>query len=323
MTKPLSSRVVEDIVPTPPLVAYLSNKGTNSFRNPTDSGSLSGGAAAADEPSKSRISKNRLEDISLELTDRDVEILRAFRRCRCLMTRQVQRLFFTDSVSPKAGLRTANRILARLKEFGVAGTLAQRLGGARAGSGSLVWYLTPVGDRLLRLRDNSPAVRKRFEEPSLYFLTHTLAVSECYVRLNEICDGENLKLGMVELEADCCRSYSRKGKQVTLRPDLFAITNGEKYEDHWFFEVDLKTETLVAIAKKCSRYHEYYKSGMEQKQHGVFPLTVWIVPDEKRKESLVSHIRAEFAKQSKIFTVITPDELEPLIRQVVDGGALC
>ena len=322
MTKPLSSRAVEDIVPTPPLVAYLSNKGTNSFRNPTDSGSSSGGAAAGNL-SNSRVSRNRLEDIALELTDRDVEILRAFHRCRYLMTRQVQRLFFTDSVSPTAGLRTANRILARLKGFGVADTLSRRIGGARAGSGSLVWYLTPLGERLLRIGDDSPKSHKRFIEPSVFFLTHTLAVAECYVHLKEICDGEKLKLYAVEQGGDCWRAYSSKGKKASLRPDLFAITEGENYEDRWFFEVDLKTEAVTNVLKKCRRYHEYYKSGQEQQQHGVFPLTVWIVPDEKRKESLVSHIRAEFAKQTKIFTVITPDELEPLIRQVVDGGALC
>jgi len=50
---------------------------------------------------------------------------------------------------------------------------------------------------------------------------------------------------------------------------------------------------------------------------------VWIVPDTARKESLVTHIRAEFEKLPRIFIVITPDELEKLIRQGVEGGKLC
>ncbi len=157
----------------------------------------------------------------------------------------------------------------------------------------------------------------------MFFLTHTLAVAECYVHLKEICDGEKLKLYAVEQGGDCWRAYSSKGKKASLRPDLFAITEGENYEDRWFFEVDLKTEAVANVLKKCRRYHEYYKSGQEQQQHGVFPLTVWIVPDAARRDSLVAHIRAEFATLPKLFVVITSSELEQLIRQGVEGGALC
>ncbi len=316
------------------------NKGSN-YYSVSLSPFLHGGAAPiyapADDPTSDpasgtvpkpkyageRISKKRLEEIYPSLSVRDKAILSALRHCRYLLTSQVQRLYFTDMVSEVAGQRTARRILRKLHDLGLIASLTRRVGGVRAGSSSLIWYLTEAGERLLRLGDDGPHARKRYLEPSMLFLAHNIAVAECYVRLTEICDGEKLKLCSVELESDCWRAYNSKGKQTTLRPDFFAVTNQDKYEDRWFFEVDLNTEAAATVVKKCRRYHEYYRSGLEQQQHGVFPLTVWIVPDAARKDCLVSHIQAAFEGQLRLFSVITPDELAPLIHQGVEGGVLC
>ena len=138
-----------------------------------------------------------------------------------------------------------------------------------------------------------------------------------------ICREDGLSLVSIELEPQCWREYSHAGKVLTLKPDLAATTVCGNYEDRWFFEVDLSTEAPVKILEKCQRYHQYYRSGLEQKRHGVFPLTAWIVPDKNRKETLTSHIKAEFRGQASIFAVITPDELSILIRQYLDGKALC
>jgi len=193
----------------------------------------------------------------------------------------------------------------------------------RAGSGSLIWYLTQAGERILRLDDDNAHTSRRFFEPSPHFLAHTLSVAECYIQITEICNKHEPKLVTIELETDCWRAHSHMGSQTTLKPDLFAVTSCENYEDRWFFEVDLKTEAPVTVVEKCRRYHQYYRSGLEQKLHGVFPLTVWIVPNAARKESLTAHIRAEFVHSPKLFIVITPDELEKLIRQSVEGARLC
>ena len=299
----------------PPLSDF---KGDDSC-NPTDYSSSCGAAVALDK----RISQQQLAMLEHKLGERDMKILSALRHCRYLMTLQVKRLYFLDAKTPEAGLRAANRNLDKLKNYGLIAAFIRRIGGMRGGSGSLIWYLTSAGERLLRLGDEGPHSRKRFFEPSPYFLAHTLSVAECYVQLTEICAGRGLKLITTEMETDCWRSYSHQGVLTTLRPDLFAITECGDYEDRWFFEVDLKTEASTTVVEKCRRYHQYYRSGLEQKLHGVFPLAVWIVPDAARKESIVAHIRAEFDKQPKIFVVITPDELKPLIRQGAEGGSLC
>ena len=113
------------------------------------------------------------------------------------------------------------------------------------------------------------------------------------------------------------------GSMLSLKPDLFAITMSGQYEDRWFIEVDLATESPSKVVDKCERYHKYYRSGLEQQEAGVFPLTVWIVPTVERKEKLIKHIREAFDKQPRLFTVITKDELWALVCQGGEGGTLC
>lgn len=193
----------------------------------------------------------------------------------------------------------------------------------RSGSGSYIWYLDAAGDHLVQLMNGVERPRLRFFEPSTYFLAHTLAVSKCYIRVMEICTGHSIKLVEMHSEPDSWRPYTADGKTITLKPDLFAITVCGVYEDRWFIEIDLDTESSTKIIEKCRRYHQYYRSGLEQKQFGVFPLVVWLVPDAARKENLTRHIQREFARQPNIFTFITPDELEARIKQGAEGGLLC
>jgi hypothetical protein len=271
-----------------------------------------------------RISQLHLDEIYTRLSERDKEVLSSIRQCRYLSSRQIQRLHFTESANPAAALRAASRSLKKLKELGLIDSLTRRIGGVRAGSGSLIWYLTATGERLLRLHSSETYPRhRRFFEPSPYFLAHTLAASECYIRLTETCGKGKLKLVAAELEPRSWRSYNHKGKIAHLKPDLCAVTNFDEYEDHWFFEIDLATEAPVKILEKCDRYHQYYRSGLEQKQHGVFPLVVWIVPDTARKESIGAHIRVASAHLPHIFVVITIDELAALLLQGIETKQLC
>ena len=144
------------------------------------------------------------------------------------------------------------------------------------------------------------------------------------MQIREICERhDNLALEALELEPACWRPYTHIGKVVSLKPDLYAQTLCGDYEDRWFIEVDLATESLSIIIEQCRRYHEYYRSGLEQEEFGVFPLTVWIVPSNTRKEALQDMIRKTFDKLAPLFAVITPDELESLLLQELGKEALC
>ena len=286
------------------------------------SNSISSPATAGEEPR--RLSRQQLEEAATRLSARDREILTAAQRYRYLLTGQIQRLYFTGSTTPTAAHRAAARALRRLKELGLLDHLARRIGGVRAGSGGLVWHLTHAGERLLYLENHTLTPTKRFSEPSPYFLAHTLAVADIAVQLTELCRGQRtLKLTTLQPEPECWRTYSEYGALQSLKPDLFAITVSGQYEDRWFIEVDLDTESPNKIIDKCERYHKYYRSGLEQQESGVFPLTVWIVPSAERKEKLITHIKKAFDKQPRLFAVITAGELGSLICQGGEGGSLC
>ena len=144
------------------------------------------------------------------------------------------------------------------------------------------------------------------------------------MQIREICERhDGLTLEALELEPACWRPYTHIGKVVSLKPDLYAQTLCGEYEDRWFIEVDLATESISAIIDQCRRYHEYYRFGLEQEEFGVFPLTVWIVPSNARRDALKDAIRKTFDKLAPLFAVITPEELEPLLTQELGRAALC
>ena len=187
-----------------------------------------------------------------------------------------------------------------------------------------IWHLTEAGERFLAIGSSEQYSRRRYLEPSRMFLRHSLAVSECYVQLVEICRRTpGLTLLTADWEPDCWRPYTQHGKIVSLKPDLFVATKSDGYEDRWFIEIDLSTESPSTVIGKCDRYRDYYRSGLEQKQFGVFPVVVWLVLDAGRKERLRSAIQEAYPKGGKLFIVITADEFERLIRQGFDAKDLC
>jgi hypothetical protein len=264
-----------------------------------------------------RISKRRIEELNIRLCDRDRNILNSLQTCRYQTTKQIQRMYFNSNSSQTAALRATNRSLVKLQGFGLIAALNRRIGGVSGGSGAYVWSLTEAGFKLLRLNKADNAPRKRFFEPSPSFLEHTLAVSESCVQLTEICRKRRITLNKAELEPACWRSYTDDdGKPASLKPDMFAVTDNGDYEDNWFIEVDLATESPSVVLEKCKRYTRYYKSGSEQKQSGVFPLVVWIVPSLTRKDTLQRHIAdSKEVRPKNIFLVITPDQFETLLSE--------
>jgi hypothetical protein len=264
-----------------------------------------------------RISARRLEEISHGLSERDFAILQDIRLFRYVTTTQLCRLHFTkvsvadtaDKITPRAALRACNRELAKLRELKLISSLQRRIGGVRAGSGAYVWTLDAGGARLL-IKSNEQAPRKRFYEPSVAFLEHTLAVTETAIRLKE------LQATHCEIEPKCWRIFAGLGgTPQRLRPDLFAVTASGDYDDHWFIEVDLATESPAIVLRKCEQYLAYRRSGSEQRAYGVFPVVVWLVPTDRRKEALKRHIADELQNNSNIFVVITMDELDGLVKE--------
>ncbi len=274
---------------------------------------------AGRQSTSSRISQKKLVELSARLSERDTEILASLKKYRFLLTGQLQRLFFTDKSTKRKNSINTQHTLKKLREYKLIAPLKRQIGGVLGGSSSLIWYLTEPGYRLLRLADAEKYTRKRFEEPSPLFLEHTLAIAETAVQLHDICkDSEDLDLEQVDPEPSCWRPYKYNGRTAYLKPDLFAVTTYDGYEDSWFIEIDLSTESPNTVVEKCKAYISYYNTGIEQLEYDVFPMVVWIVKDKIRKERLRQYIQDGIPNRPKMFLIITPNQLEQMVRQFID-----
>jgi len=264
-----------------------------------------------------KITKRKLNEYNQILSERDKDMLRSVKMCRFLKTDHAARLHFWDTPNSKAASLAAIRTLTKLQDLGFVKPLQRRIGGIRAGSASYVWTLKTAGVELLRLIENphnaedkpSKRYRKRNYEPTYIFLKHTLAIAELYTRLKTTGNLEK-----VEFEPSCWRGYTtRLGVNVTLKPDLYAVTATDDFKDYWFFELDLDTAPPFRIARKCETYGRYCLTDNEQQRIGVFPRVVWIVPDEKRRDTIWRYICKDLNEYKDLFVVITFDGLDSLI----------
>lgn len=285
-------------------------------------------------PGYARISRSRLLELEKSLSDLDWQILEAIRRFRVVLGQQLRRLYFYSGKTPRANTTAVNRKLKSLTDAGLIAALNQRVNCRAKGFAAYIYYLTEAGERILQLHFNEPETRRRNLEPATTTLTHTLSIAECYVKTVELCrNTEDLKLVKAELEPDCWRPYQKALRNYILKPDMALVTDLHDTADHdepwiecrWFIEIDLNTESLQMILDKCRRYYDYYQSDIEQRLHDdVFPLVVWIVKTEGRKQSLIKHLRETFRLLPPIFAVILSDEYEKLIRSELDyKGYLC
>lgn len=261
-----------------------------------------------DTPRPQRPSSELLE----LLTERDLLILKDLEQLRMLSTRQIQRLRFFGHQSTTSGTRTAIRVLGRLERHGLLVRLARRVGGSVRGSAATVWQLASTGERVLRHLAGEQT-RRRYIEPSPRFSAHALAVADLAVSLFEADRTSRLDLLELQPEPDCWREYSDiSGQHEWLKPDLYVVTADSEFETHSFIEVDLNTEHLPAIIRKCQRYQRYFAAGHEQRISGVFPAVIWITTDQ-RVDKLAAALTAEPSLTTSLFHVTTMSDALRLI----------
>ncbi|MBM7502926.1 replication-relaxation family protein [Agromyces aurantiacus] len=254
-----------------------------------------------------------VRDLGRHLTARDLRILEDLEQYRLLTTRQLQRLHlpaqpFGTHTTPRSATRGTTRILGRLEELNAVARLERRIGGIEHGSALTIWQLGPAGLRHLRhLRGET--TRKQYLEPGLAFTAHTLAVAEVSVVLREHSGAGHFELLELVAEPACWRPFTAAGGEVvTLKPDLLAVTADHDTETHSFIEVDLGTESVSVLIRKCRRYQQYARTGAEQIQRGLFPAVVWIVPTLKRADLLRQAITEDQMLDPDLFWIITPEQ---------------
>jgi Replication-relaxation len=251
-----------------------------------------------------RVGRDGLFALRQRLNERDREILEYVAALRLLGARQIQTLLFPEAAHANAmtAARCCRRVLERLTREGLLARLERRVGGVRSGSASYIYSLTSLGQRVLDV----DGARRRLAEPSAFFVEHTLAVAEFLVRLVVAARAGRFVLSQWEAEPECWRDVGTLGGRLVLKPDLFVVLLAGEYELRWFVEIDRGTEHVPTLLRKCRLYHTYYKNGVEQREHEVFPRVLWVAIDQRRADRLGEAITADRRLTSEIFRV-TPE----------------
>lgn len=239
-----------------------------------------------------RVSTVRLLELGAGLSEREREVVRAVDRFRLMSHAQLAAILMDSSseASPISAARIARRILARLTDDKVLARLSRRVGGLRAGSAGYVYYLGPAGQRLVAYWEGRGLTRGRFRpEPGGRFVRHRLAVSELYI--DAIANEARGALDLLDFEPepDCWRSFvDAHGGKTIVKPDAFLRIGVGAYEDRYFVEVDLGTESRAVVARKLQTYWRYFLSGTEQAEHDVFPRVLILTNTDQRYRALVN-----------------------------------
>jgi hypothetical protein len=257
-----------------------------------------------------RVSVARLLALAEGMPPRDREIVQAVARLTVVSGAQIINLFFSDIPEALTRARRSRRILGRLSEQRVLERLERpRLGGSGGGSAAWVYALGPVGRRLVAYWSGAglPRSRKQ-EEPSITWTAHRLAVSDLYVKLRQVEREGQIELMAFDAEPACWRTYTRLGGAPgVLKPDAYVRLGIGEYEDSFLVEVDLGSERRGQLTRQFKAHGEYFRSGVEQSNTGIFPAVVWIVPDRKRA-MLFEDIAGRLPEQLRaLFTITTAE----------------
>ena len=234
---------------------------------------------------------------------------------RFATTTQLARLIALEYASPASALRQTQRHLASLAQQRLLTSLERRVGGWQGGSAVTIWAATTRGQRLVATDEGDEVPRRqRPREVSTTFLDHLLAITEVRTSIEESVRQQTDTETAVALEPDCWRTaLSPSGQVQVLRPDLAVTVTSPSYEDRYLIEVDRATENPGRVIATCWRYQEHQAASSQASDDGVFPLVVWLVPNDRRRHRLERAIAHSSGLLRELFRVIRLDQLPTLI----------
>jgi hypothetical protein len=248
------------------------------------------------------VTKRIVDQVASQMSERDRRVLETVARLNLVSERQLRVLRGAHSASERRLLRLD---LANLVDRQVLTRLDRRVGGIRAGSDGYVYALGILGQRLARPGSHVPRTPWT---PLPNHLRHALAVSQLYVDLR-LAASETSKLSTFDAEPSCWRRFSgHGGARSILRPDAYVTIRLDSFEDCYFVEMDCATESTPRVIGKARTYVRYYQSGREQVRHGVFPLVVWVTPQQRRAAQITEALAKLDADHWRLFAVTTTDD---------------
>ncbi|HVI69451.1 MAG TPA: replication-relaxation family protein [Magnetospirillaceae bacterium] len=225
------------------------------------------------------------------MSGRDAGMLQSLALLRLMTGGQVERLHFTEG-SPATRGRRCRAALKRLAELRLIVRLGRRIGGVHAGSAAYVIGLSGYGQAVVDSDGPMGGRRRRVWETKPSFTDHVLAVADLYVRLVETERLDQLELLEFQAEPQAWRqSTGSHGQAVTLKPDGFVRLGVGDMELSNFVEVDMDTESPATLGRKMQAYAAYYRTGVEQRRHGVFPRVWWLGCSARSVERIARVVR--------------------------------
>jgi Replication-relaxation len=143
-------------------------------------------------------------------------------RARLLTGTQLDQLLAEPDTTPDTTARTRRRIMTRLHDLGLVTTLQRKIGGIRAGSAGHIYTLTPTGHRVTTALTGQPYPPhvKKPATPGTLFLSHTLAISDIYVRLIKASRNHPIAIPHFLTEPAC---WQTTGHGNYLKPDAYTV----------------------------------------------------------------------------------------------------
>ncbi len=251
-----------------------------------------------------RITEAYVARLAETLPERDLAAVATLDRVRVATAKQLERLHFQGG-TPRANARQAQRRLRRLVELRALAVLDRSVGGPAGGSAQATYALDVAGQRLASACGPAGGSRiRRPWTPGAPFLRHALAVTELFVGLTELARTGGGELLAFDAEPACWRTFTGLGgARVTLKPDAFVRFASADYEYATFVEIDRATASVPTVARKLALYRRYWQTSREQERFGLFPKVLILVPNERRKETLLESTRAQPVDAWPLFSV--------------------
>lgn len=275
-----------------------------------------------EHPTTTRPPAGRVGRLRARLGSRDIAVLESLAKLRLLKGDQVRRLHFADN-SPVTQARRARALLRRLADLRLVVRLGRTVGGERAGSSGYVYGLSGHGQAVLAIDGPMGGRRRRVWEVKRDFFEHVLCVAEVYVRLVEAERKGTAELLTFDGEPAAWRTFPGIGGQaVTLKPDGFVRLGVGDLEHSAFVEVDRGTESAPTIARKCGVYAAYWRSGIEQARHEVFPRVLWLASNARSVHRITKALTQMPRDAQHLFQVTFLDGAVPVLIATARGGRM-
>lgn len=256
--------------------------------------------------------------VSFQVTDRDLEILRALNRYRYMRTGQIHDLLFSENGTMQSARRRLrnlyhHRFVARAQPYVQVGKPAPEI----------AYFLDRKGREVLRSEGEVVRYWRKGAEVKYQFLEHAVAVSEFRLKLEKAVAGQDhLSLDRFipdfEMRDQAEQFVGKKRyllyreavhpalrKSFVVHPDaliaLSAERDGKSASRLLFLEVDRGTQGLDKIRDKLTGYHLAREQGLFR-QFGEFSdfVVLFQAPGEKRAQSifgaLSDHVAASMAR---------------------------